>query len=186
LARWPTGVHKKKAMAERKDMLFAWAEATHTPASWQKFLDEYPTADRRLRGQAKRGKKAAAYMPSLKIGEVSFQQINLAEDPEGPLNGWEMLAPFTNNGEETLRFLQVGVHFLDDTGKVIGKDKWPLVASQFPIPMEEEKKVPVKPGETRIWQWTTGGIPDGWAQKVALIPNSISFVKSESRAEGQN
>ena len=184
IKRWPAGVHKKKAMAERQDMLLAWAEQQHTPEGWQKFLDEYPRADRRIRSAAKRGKRAAEYMPNLNIGEIGMKQVNLAEDPEGPMNGWGFTADFTNNGTETIRFLQVTVSFLDKDGKSLGTDKWPLVASQFPVPMEEEKKVPVKPGETRTWAWTTGDIPEGWANKISIKPTSISFEKKETRSDG--
>lgn len=182
--RWPKGVFIKKAMDERKEMLLAWAEEQHTPESWQKFLDEYPTADRRLRAKARRGKKAAEYTPSLAFGEVTVKQVNLAENPEGPLDGWGLSADITNNGTESLQFLQVHVSFLNESGAVIGTDTWPLVASRFPIPMEEEKKVPVKPGETRTWDWTTGSPPEGWNQKVTIKATAVTFVKNETRSSG--
>ena len=40
-------------------------------------------------------------------------------------------------------------------GKVVETTKWPWVAPQFPVPMEEELKVPVKAGETRDYVYTT-------------------------------
>jgi len=184
LERWPKGVFKKKAMEERKTMLLAWAEQEHTPESWQKFLDEYPLADRRMRGKARRGKAAAEYMPHLNIGEVTVQQVNLAENPEGPLDGWGLTADITNNGPDALKSLIIHVSFLNKDGVTLSSDTWPLVASQFPIPMEEEKKVPVKTGETRTWEWTTGSVPEGWSQKVSIKPVAIAFVDKELRSKG--
>ena len=184
LKRWPKGVFKKKAMEERKEMLLIWAELQHTPEGWQKFLDEYPRADRRLRLKARRGKAAAEYMPHLTIADVTITEVNLAEDPEGPLNGWGMRSDITNNGTESIQFLQMHVSFLDKDGVVLSTDKWPLVATQFPIPMEEEKKMPVKAGETRTWDWTTGDIPEGWAQKVSIKPTAITLVKKKLRSSG--
>lgn len=184
LDRWPKGPHRVKVKAARKDMLWAWAETEHTEAGWQKFLDEYPQAGRKMRGKARSAKKAAAYQGNLAIGDVRVEPVNLAEDPNGPKNGWGFYADITNNGTETIQFLAVSVFYLNAEGKALGTDSWPLVATRFPVPMEEEKSIPVKPGETRTWEWTTGDVPKNWAEKAKIKPMGIRFVDEGARSDG--
>jgi hypothetical protein len=49
------------------------------------------------------------------------------------------------------------------------------------MPIEEEWKQPVKPGETRMYTYMDTA-PDaaGWAKKVRLTPISITFVEDEA------
>lgn len=175
LEKFPRGTYQEKARKERETYLWAWAEETHTPEAWDRYLEEYPQFDAKKVREARRRKQAAEYLPNLEVGELQMEKVNLAEDPEGPKNGWMFKADITNNGDQTLKYLKVSIHFLDDAGKKTGDESWPLVSSNFGIPVEEEKKVPVKPGETRTWELMTGSVPEGWTEKARVVPTAVTF-----------
>ena len=181
LNRFPKGIFREKAYKERETYLWDWAEQTHSVEGWDRYIKEYPQHDARKVRDAKRRKKAAEYLPNLAIGEISMEQVNLAEDPDGPLNGWMFKADITNNGSETLTYLNITIQFLDDTGKKAGEEKWPVDSASYGIPVEEEKKVPIKPGETRTWELMTGNTPEGWTKKARLQATAVTF---EERTAG--
>ncbi len=72
------------------------------------------------------------------------------------------------------------IHFLGEDGKRAGEEKWPLVSSNYGIPVPEEKKVPVKPGETRTWDLMTGSVPEGFDEnsKVRLVATGVTFEEA--------
>ena len=98
----------------------------------------------------------------------------LAEDPEGPLNGYMFSVDVTNNTDKTIVYLGMRIRFYDADGKRVGSEKWAVVSSNFGIPVEEEKKIPIKPGETRKWELLTD-VPDGFAEKADLAYTGIKF-----------
>jgi hypothetical protein len=176
----------KKARVEREEFLFTWAGEENTIASWEKFIAEYPSgggnAGRKNRLEAKARIKVIGYQDNLDIGPVEVEAVNLAEDPDGPLNGWMFLSDVTNNGDKTLTMLSMELQYLDGEGKVIESDRWPLVAPSAPgnLPIEEEWKQPVKPGETRIYSYMdTAPEAPGWSKKARLVPTNVSFEGEE-------
>jgi len=125
------------------------------------------------------------YQDNLDIGDVELDQVNLAEDPDGPLNGWEIRAPIKNNGARTITYLNVEIQYLGPGGKVVETTKWPWVAPQFPVPMEEELKVPVKGGEARDYVYTTAPPEAGeWNRTVKLVPVTIRFKEKKGGKDG--
>ena len=89
LERFPEGHYKDKAMAGREKFLFEWAKAENTTAGWKRFLAEYPKAkDKKRRKHAKRMVKVTEYTPHVGLSPARIERVNLAEDPEGPLNGY--------------------------------------------------------------------------------------------------
>ncbi len=179
LERFPEGALKTKALEEREEFLFDWAKAENTAASWDTFLGEYPKAQKDRRSHAKRMVAVHAYLPNLDVAAPSMEQINLAEDPEGPLNGWGFQVMVTNNGDKTIESLSITMEYLDGDGRPLEAKEWPLVAPYWSTPVEEERKVPMKPGETRPWDWSTGSVPEGWSRRIRAYPSRIAFVKAE-------
>jgi len=178
MKRFPKGMFAEKARKEREKYLWEWADETHTVEAWERYLDEYPQHDAKKVREARRRKKAAEYAPNIAIGELQMEKVNLAEDPEGPLNGWMFKAEITNNGDQTLKYLQMTVKFMGEDGKKAGEEKWPLVSANYGIPVPEEKKEPVKPGETRTWDLMTGNVPEGWEEagkKAKLVATGVTF-----------
>ena len=175
LERFPEGMYVEKAMKEREEFLYSWAAEEDSAESWTKYLDEYPKADRKKKKQARDRIGVASYEDKLVQGEPSWERVNLAEDPNGEKNGWGISVPVTNEGDKTIADLRYRVRFFDADGKKIGEKTWPLVAANWGVPMEEEKKVPVKPGETRTWYWMDGFPEADWKGKITLTPIKIRF-----------
>lgn len=181
LERFPDGQHKEKVMDERKQFLFDWAAETDTPEGWQRFLDEYPKGDKKLKQKARMRKRMAEHRDKVGIGPVEVEQVNLAENPDGPLDGWGFASEITNNGDLPIQKLMFEVHYLDDSGKSAGSEMWPVVAERLPgnLPMEEGFSEPIAPGKSRTFEYTTGDLPAGWSKKVKLVPIDIGFVEKK-------
>ena len=120
----------------------------------------------------------------LEIGPVEMEQVNLAEDPDGPLNGYGFYADVKNVGKDTIEMLQMRISYLDGSGKSVGTGEWPLVADHYPgnLPIEEGFDKPIRPGESRTWKWTTGDLPDGWAKKTKLVAIDIRIAGEKPEA----
>lgn len=175
LERFPEGMYVDKAMKEREEFLYAWAASEDSAESWQKYLEEYPRADRKKKKQARDRIAVAAYEANLVQGEPKRERVNLAEDPEGPKNGWGISVDITNEGDKVIEDLRYRIRFYDAEGELIGDKVWPVVAQNWGIPMEDEKKVPMKPGETRTWYWMDAFPEEDWKGTVKLTPVRITF-----------
>jgi len=165
LERFPQGKLRKKALDEREEFLFDWARHENTSASWTKFLDEYPKGDKKRKREAERMVEVHEYLDKVSLSDTRVMQVNMAENPDGPMDGWGFEIDVTNNGDEPIVDMRLQIQFLSPEGGVLREKEWPVVAPKFPIPMEEEKKVPIAPGETRTWLWTDGMIPERWLEK---------------------
>lgn len=183
LARFPEGALHDKALTEREEFLFEWARATDTLAAWEKFLEEYPRAHKDRRNKARNMVGVHGYRQHLHIGEVTIEQVNLAEDPEGPKDGWGFRADVTNNGPSVIASLWLTIDYLDAEGRALDSREWPVVAPRFPVPMEEEHLLPMKPGETRQWFWSTGNLPETWSQQVRLYPSRLELANQSAKAD---
>jgi tetratricopeptide (TPR) repeat protein len=177
LERFPEGALRTKALEEREEFLFAWAKQENTADSWDTFRKEYPKAQKDRRSKAKRMVAVHAYLPSLDVAPIVMEQINLAEDPEGPLNGWGFTVDVTNNGDKTISSLSLTMEYLDGDGRALEAKEWPLVAPYWEVPVREERKVPIKTGEMRPWEWSTGSVPDGWSRRTRVYVSRLKFLK---------
>lgn len=180
LEAFPAGAHAETARAEREKVMFRAALLAGTPDRWERFLQDYPKARGGHDRIAKEGLDAARYAPHMKMGPVKTRQVNLAEDPDGPLDGISFEAEITNEGAQTLEAWWLRIFYLDDQGNVLDRRKWPLVAkpAEFPVPMPPEASEPLKPGETRTWAWATGDLPEGFSGQVRLVPMRVRFAQS--------
>jgi hypothetical protein len=112
LTRFPKGVHADEAQREREAAMFDAASAAFTLEAWEAFLAAYPNPKEQRGPFAKKAVEALRYVATgVKLGEVRQREINLANDPAGPLDGWEMLMDVTNAGGvvEALVFRVIGV-----------------------------------------------------------------------------
>ena len=177
LDKYPEGVHRPTALERRESLLFLDAYQKNTEEMWKKFLEEHPRAERKRDKYARKAVKAAPLIKHLTIGSIRIEDINLAEDPTGPLNGKGFYADVTNNATEPIAYLGMSMAYLDRDDNILMRKEWPVVAPQFPVPMEEEYLVPIAPGETRTWEYTTGDLPGGWSGKILLRPMRFEFVE---------
>jgi hypothetical protein len=169
LARFPEGKLRGRALGEREGFLFDWAKSENTKESWNKFLDEYPKAEKKLRSEARRMVEVHEYLDKVSVSEPRVKQVNMAENPDGPLDGWGFEVDVVNHGDEVIEDMRLTIHYLTAEGGSLDSKQWPVVAPTFPVPIEEEKKVPIQPGETRVWWWTDSGMPTGWAEGKVRI-----------------
>lgn len=185
LEKYPKGKLKDKAVEERRQFLFDWADQEDSAESWQKFLDEYPEGDRKLKVEARQRLNMAQNRGLVTVGPVSIEQVNLAENPDGPLDGWGVYADVTVAGDKEVETLMMQVAYLGSEGQVLDTREWPAVAPRTPdrTPIEEEFKVPMKPGETRTFVWTAGDMPVGWSKKATVKPVDIQFVDPDAEKE---
>lgn len=176
LTRFPDGVLKEKVLAERETFLYDAAVEADTVAAWQAYLDEYPRGNKKQKQEARRRIKVLGYTDKWTWGPLSVKPINLAEDPTGPLNGWEITSEFSNKGDKTITYLDVELIFTAEDGRFLDRKRWPLVAERFPVPVEEEYKVPIMPGEQRTYVYTTES-PEGWTLKPDAYDGSGAWDK---------
>jgi hypothetical protein len=169
---------RKQAGEIREDVIYAWADAVGTKQAWESFLEEFPKTPRKRKLEARRRIKASEYSDRIALGAVSQERVNLAEDPEGPLNGWGWWVEVTNNTDKAWYKLDLGLYFLDDDGRVLDRRDWPVVARFLPgyLPFETGFDKPMEPGETRTWEYTDGDVPEGWSRKVKVVPVDLIFI----------
>ncbi len=188
IERFPDSPLKAQALTDREQFLYAWATDENTIESLNRYLEEYPRGKKKRKQDVRKRIAVLDYVDYLAIGEVTITPVNLAENPEGPLDGYAISAPVTNNGRRTLESLELEMRFINTNGDVMMTRRWPVVAPRLPgnLPVEEEFKIPVAPGETRELYYTTWDpsteSPTGdkgvgtWSKKVRLTPTSISYV----------
>jgi len=172
---------RQKSAAVREDVIYNWADETGTAEAWEQFLAEFPKTKRKRKLEARKRIKMGQYKDQVALGPVRQERINLAEDPEGPLNGWGWEVDVTNNTQKDWYKLTLGLYFLDDEGRVVDRRDWPVVAKFLPgyLPYETGFDKPMEPGETRTWEYMDGDVPEGWARKVRIVPVNIIFTDDE-------
>ncbi len=178
IKRFPKARDVKKRQKTRVELSLAEAETTNTPEGWQKFVTDNPKADGALVKQAKNRIAMAEYVPKLTITELKIEQVNLAEDPKGPKDGWGFSVDITNNGDKSINYLNMQLSITDPSGAATNPIPYPACASTFNVPMVEEFYKPIEPGQTRHWVYTTGEVPENFATTPAgkVVPITIRFV----------
>lgn len=181
LKQFPTSKQKKKLQEARTKIALAAAEAANTPAGWDVFVKENPWADGAIVKRAKSRIAVAEYLPSLGMTEPAVVEANLAEDPKGEKDGWDFSVTVTNNGTKTIESMKVEAHLLDPADSPYAKTcPETLVGAAFVNRQAtpEEIAKALAPGESRLWSCMLAktDIPEGWAQKVRVVPVSISFA----------
>ncbi|MEN0067699.1 MAG: hypothetical protein AAGA48_36560 [Myxococcota bacterium] len=173
LERFPKGNQRTKALKEREKFLFVWAKEQASGDAWKKFLDEYPKAEKKRKRYAQRMVGVYAYLPNLEVGEVEQTQVNMAEDPNGPLNGWGWKVAVTNKGEARIKDLRMTIQYLGKEGQILDEREWPVVAPSWSVPIEEERKEVFEPGQTRTWDWSDGKLPEAWSESVKVFVSRV-------------
>lgn len=177
LKRFPKSRQLKKVEEGRANAHFKIAEAENTPEGWKKFVDENPNAEASMKKKATNRVQVAEYNDKLVIGEVKVAEVNLAEDPKGPKDGWGFTAEVQNTGDKTLDFLNMEIQLLGADGAKLLAKSYPLAGTSGPggLPLPEAYTKPLKPGEKRVWSYSTGEIPEGWSKQVRLVPVALRY-----------
>lgn len=178
LKRFPKARDQKKWRDARIKIALTEAETLNTPEGWQKFVADNPKAEGSMVKQAKNRIAVAEYTPKLGITELKIEQVNLAEDPKGPKDGWGFSTDITNNGEKAISYLNIELRITDPAGGAVKPETMPAAASTYTVPMPEEFYKPIEPGQTRHWEYTTNEVPEKFADKpeAKITPITIRFV----------
>jgi len=178
LTHHPDGAHVDEARKLEDEISYHEAAAENTAEAFRAYLDSHP--DGEFVEQARWQHDQLVYLPQISVGEITTQQINMARDPEGPINGWELVVTIQNNGERRLRVVEVGIDYLNAGGASLKTDRWWAVApdlSGFPTP--PEMKPSLRPGDDRKMTWTTAEAPEGWvAGSFAVRVTKVEFKKA--------
>ena len=74
------------------------------------------------RTKAKQRLRMAENRDKVSSSPPEVEQVNLAENPDGPLDGWGFTADFTNEGEQAIRYLMIEIQYLNDAGKAVKQE----------------------------------------------------------------
>ena len=173
----PDGAQIDEARRLEDDLSYNEAAALHTAEAYQAYMDSHPDGARVEEARFAGGQ--LVYIPQIKIGAIEVEPINMANDPKGPLNGYGVKAEILNDGDRTLRVVEMAVDYLSAGGAAVKSDKWWAVAPDlggFPTP--PEMKPVLEPRGTRIFAWSTAEKPDGYADgRFGLRVTRIEFLK---------
>lgn len=179
LERFPEGNQREGALDEREGVMFSEAGVANTKEAWEGFLEAYPKAKKERKKHAEAMIKVAKYIDQLELGPATMEQVNLAEDPEGPLNGWRFAQTVKNVGDKTFESVYITIEFLDENGKKVGGKSWAACAPYYPVPIEDEHYKPLKPGDEIEWYWTDGNMPEGWGRQIRTYVSKVKIAKKE-------
>jgi hypothetical protein len=180
-ASYPEGftpMFRDKAFKDRENVLWTWADVKGDKAAFERYLKEYPNAGKKRKAETHRRIHMLENIDRVSLGPLKQERVNLAENPEGPLDGWGFWVDVTNKGPDPVERINLTIYYLNEQGKSLDRHEWPVVAKRLPgnLPFADGFDKPMKPGETRTWEWTDGDIPDGWSQKVRVVPTDILLV----------
>ncbi len=185
MKRFPKTRQMKKLEEGRAAAHFQIAEAENTTEAWKKFVDENPNAEASMKKKATNRVQVAGYQDKLVLGEVKVAEVNLAEDPKGPKDGWGFTVEVQNAGDKTLDYLNMEVQLLGADGGKLAAMSYPLAGQSGPggLPLPEEYTKPLKPGDKRVWSYSTGDIPEGWSKQVRVVPVALRFSGNLAEAK---
>ena len=180
-ARFPKGLKFKDAQEGRLGALYHTAETDDTVEAWTAFNEgcaAVKSCDATWKRWGPKRLKIAENRSSFELGATDMKQVNLAEDPEGPLDGWGFFVPVTNKGNVAIERMVLRIRYFDAEGAELARKDWPVVAKALPgnIPFEDGFDKPIAPGETRTWEWTSGDMPAGWSKQIKVEAVDLTYV----------
>jgi hypothetical protein len=190
MARFPQGQLLKEAEEGRMLAFYLTAENTDTVEIWQEYIkacDAYKKCSGSHKKAAPKRLKVAQNKANFEVGPLELKQVNLAEQVDGPLDGWGFYADVTNKGTAPIERMIMRVRYLNLDGKEIDRDDSPVVSKKLPgnMPMAPGFDKPIGPGEVRRWEWTTGDMPAEWSKQAKLEVVEIRLAGDDKKADEQ-
>jgi outer membrane protein assembly factor BamD (BamD/ComL family) len=153
LTRHPSGKHEGEALAAIDLLDYEAAARESSLASFEGYLKAHPDGAYVERSNEAHAK--LSYLPKVTLGRATTTRTNMADDPEGKLNGWSLDAEITNTGDRTLRVVELHVDIKDIDGKLLKSDKWWAVAPDLTIQAAPPSmRASLEPGGVRTFNWT--------------------------------
>jgi hypothetical protein len=180
LERFPEGPHANDAKREVAISAYSDAVKAGTAEAFRKFVADFPKADKWLVARAE-GRAAVLEYGKLEVGEPVVTEVNMAEDPKGPMNGWGVSTTVKNTGDQTFSYVSLTLDYLSDEGGVLATKDYPLVAPTWPLPASEEQMRPLAPGDERTWTWTESkdAVHKDWHQKVRVLVTGLKPLEKK-------
>ena len=186
LRRYPEGTEAEDGLRIREQLMYDRAAEANTVESWQEFVDAYKYSNTPLKERAEQRLNVAPYLDQLTFGEVSVEPANLAENPEGEMNGFLVTADFQNTTGKTIESLTVQIDFMSDNDGAIQTDRWPLVADRNPdrTGRTEEEKRPIRNNGRRTFsylveppgvRYNEGELDERWNNSATVTPVYVRF-----------
>jgi hypothetical protein len=179
LEEHPDSNYFGKVMSLREHFVYTNTKNTHTVEAYQAYLKEYPTRKKHS-DYAKNQIVILEYGEGLTLTDPRMAEVNMAENPKGPMNGWGFEVDVENKGKKRLKTVNIEVSYLGEDGSTVGSDTYYLVHYYWQLPVPEIMKTPMKPREKRTWEWTKKKdyMPEDWAEgKFELKVIKIIFAK---------
>ncbi len=175
LAKHPDGPHAGKARELEDEVSWQIADGTKTADGYKSYIDLHPTGKWLDEATVAYGKYA--YVAQLTVGEVSIERVNMAQDPQGPLNGWGITTEVTNTGDRRLRRVKMAIDYLGADGAAVRTDEWYAVAQDLGVmPVRPTMQGILEPGGVRPFRFTTAEEPAGWdVGKLAVRVTEVRF-----------
>lgn len=180
LDRFPEGPHAKDAKREVAITAYSDAVKVGTAEALRKFVADFPKADKWLVARAE-GRAAVLEYGKLEMTEPVVAEVNMAEDPKGPMNGWGVSTKVKNAGDQTFAYVALTLDYLSDDGTVLATKDYPLVSPTWPLTASEDQIRPLAPGDERTWVWTESkeSVHKDWHQRVRLTLTGLKPVKEK-------
>ncbi len=176
LEKHPDGGNADDARLNHSRLLFEEAKLECSAEKMNSYLSIYPEADSAM--LATHYVKVYEYADNIEIANVEVKEVNLQGKPDMPLDGHGFYADVTNNGDKTLTTLQIRMEWLSEADVVLLKRLWYVATPPLDMyPTSEEMQVPMKPAETRHFEYEFGRSvkPSYWDGKLRLRVHDIKF-----------
>ena len=153
LTHHPEGNQKGAALAKLDLFEYEAAVRDGSIEAYKKYLSDHPEGA--YIDRANTALSRLDYLPNLTLGPASIERTNMADDPKGDLNGWRLKTEVTNNGDKTLRVVELHVDLKNASGELLKSDRWWAVAPDLKIQAAPPSmRAPLEPGGVRTFEWT--------------------------------
>jgi hypothetical protein len=186
LDKHPEGSNSDDAKLNHARLLFEEAKLECSAAKMGEYVDEYPEGESNM--DARHYKRVYEYAEHIEIHDLVVKKINLQGKDDGPLDGHGIYAKVTNNGDKSLTTCQIRVDWLSEAEVILLQRLWYVATPPLDMyPTAEWMQVPMKPGETRDFDYIFGKSlkPDYWEDNIRLQIHDLRFEgeKEEVSAE---
>ncbi len=176
LANHPEGSNSDAARQNHARLLFEEGKRETSAEKMARYIEMYPEGAAIT--EAKHFKHVYEYAENIAITDVKVTKVNLQGKEDGPLDGHAFTAKVTNNGDKSLTTVQIRMEWLSDWDVVLLQRLWYVATPPLDMyPTAEWMQVPMKPGETRDFEYEFGRYvrPDNWNEKVRLVIHDLRF-----------
>jgi len=184
LEKHPEGSNSDDARLNHARLLFEAAKLECSAEKMGKYVEMYPEGESNM--DARHYKRVYEYAEQIEFSDIRVEKINLQGKDDGPLDGHGIYAKVTNNGDRSLTTCQIRVDWLSEADVILLQKLWYVATPPLDMyPTAEWMQVPMKPGETRDFDYIFGRSvkPDYWEDKVRLQIHDLRFEGEKAEVD---